>query len=267
MAIGFSKGALVARKLMFECGIDDVTTIDLEYLVAYRGVLLVEEKMHNADGRIIHGNKRSIIKINSDIQYLGRKRFTIAHELGHFEMHRDYPIHSDSKSLDWFDDALKKLQNGRQELEANEFASELLMPTELFKDEVRYKKFSPELLRHLADRFQTSITSAAFKCVEMNVHPLCLFFINNGVVKYWKKSTDLVCWVTDRKDMPPHEYSVAMEYIDAQYEPVYTKEESQQEISKSTWFDIRDEDEDETFYEYCIPTKLYKTILSVVWQD
>lgn len=267
MSKGFSKGVLAARNLMLECGIDDVTTISLEDLVAYKGALLVEEKMHNADGRIIHGNRRSIIKVNSEIQYPGRKRFTIAHELGHLVMHRDYPIHSDTKSLDWFDSALKNLKTGFQELEANEFASELLMPADLFKCEVRYKKFTPDLLRNLAERFQTSITSVAFKCVEMNVHPICLFFISDGVIRYWKKSDSLKCWITDRNKMPPHEYTVATEYIDAGYEPVYTKDESQQEINKSAWFDVRDDDEDEAFYEYCIPTKQYKTILSVVWQD
>lgn len=263
----FSKGARSAQRLLQECGLDEITDMELEDLVAYRGILLVEQRMHNADGRIVHGNKRSIIKVNSGIQYPGRRRFTIAHELGHFEMHRDYPIHNDSESLDWFSETLNKLKNGPQELEANEFASELLMPSQLFKQEARYKKFTPDLLRNIADRFKTSITSAAFKCVELNIHPICLFFISNGVVKYWKKSEGLKCWVTDRNRLPPPDDSVAMEYVEAGYEPIYTKEESQQEINKSTWFDVREDDEDDTFYEYCIPTKQYKTILSVVWQD
>lgn len=263
----FSSGALAARKLMQECGLDEIGASDLDDLIAYLGAFLVEKKMHNADGRIVHGTRRSIIKVNSSIQYPGRKRFTIAHEIGHLVMHKDYPIHSDSKSLDWFDSALKNLQSGRQELEANEFASELLMPAELFRCEVRFKKFTPNLLRHLADRFQTSITSVAFKCLEMNVHPICLFFISDGAVRYWKKSESFRHWIVDRNKMPPHEYSVAMEYIQAGYDPVYSKEESQQEISKSTWFEARNGDEDDTFFEYCIPTKQYKTILSVVWQD
>jgi len=267
MSKSFSKGALAARRLMQECGLERIGESDLEDLVAYLGALLVEERMHNADGRIIHGSRRSIIKVNSGIQYPGRKRFTIAHEIGHLVMHKDYPIHSDSKSLDWFDSALRSLQSGIQELEANEFASELLMPAELFRCEVRNKKFTPDLIRNLADRFQTSLTSVAFKCVEMNVHPICLFFISDGVIKYWKKSDSFKYWITDRNKMPPHEYTVATEYIDAGYEPVYTKEESQQEINKSAWFDVRDDDNDEAFYEYCIPTKQYKTILSVVWQD
>lgn len=263
----FSKGARTAQKLLQECGLDDVTDIDLGDLLAYRGALLVEGKMHNADGRIIHGKKRSIIKVNSEIPYPGRKRFTIAHELGHFEMHRDYPIHNDSESLDWFSETLHKMKNGYQELEANEFASELLMPAELFKSETRYKKFTPDLLRSLAERFQTSITSVVFKCVELDIHPICVAFISNGVVQYWKKSEGFKFWVTDRNKMPPPDDSVAMEYIEAGYEPVYSKEESQQAISKSTWLEIPDNDEDEPFYEYCIPTKQYKTVLSIIWQD
>ncbi len=265
--MGVAKGVAAARRLLEECGLEGGMDVNLEDLIAYRGAILLESKMHNADGRITHGKTRSIIRINSEIDYPGRKRFTIAHELGHLEMHRDYPIHSDSESLDWFDVALKKLKYGEQELEANSFASELIMPAALFKKEVSGKKFSPELLNNLADRFQTSITSVAFKCVELNIHPVCLFFIKNGVIKYWKKSDALSCFVTDRNKLPPHECSVASEYIDAEYEPVYTKQELQQEISKSAWFTTGKYDHDDPFYEYCIPTKKYRTILSVVWPD
>jgi Zn-dependent peptidase ImmA (M78 family) len=267
MTKGYSKGASTARKILRDCGLDEISHSDLEYLVSYRGAILVEEEMHNADGRIIHGKNRSIIKINNKIKYIGRKRFTIAHELGHYEMHRDYPIHSDSKSLDWFDSALKNLKGGIQELEANEFASELLMPMEIFKNECRYKKFNPELLRRLAERFGTSITSVAFKCVELDIHPVCIFYIDRGKVKYWKRSDSLDEWVTDRYQMPPHRHSVASEYISAGYEYIYSRENLQQSIDKSLWFTHNQNDNSENYYEYCIPTKQYQTLLSIVWKD
>lgn len=264
--MSLSKGKICAIKLLNECGIDNPTLIRMEDVLSYRNVLLIEEPM-NADGRIIHGKKRSMIKVNSLIKYVGRRRFTIAHELGHFEMHRDYPIHSDLKSLNWFDNALKSLKYGKQELEANEFASEFLMPSKLFKKEVENLAFSPSLLRMLSDKYKTSITSIAFKFVELDIYPICVFFLSDGVVKYWKKSNSLKYWITDRNKMPPHEYSVAAEYIDANYESIYTKENGQQEITKSIWFNLRQEETDSKFYEYCIVIKEHKTILSIVWED
>lgn len=262
-----SKAIATARRILDECGIEDATEIPLELLVAGRGATLLETPMKNADGRIVHGKYRSIIKINSNIPYEGRKRFATAHELGHFELHKDYPIHNDSKSLDWFDDALKKLKAGKQEFEANEFATELLMPKNVFLKEAQYKPFSPDLLRSLAERFKTSITSVAYRYRECNLHPICLFFMSDGIVKYWKKSNDFKLWIPDCNKLPPPSDSVAMEYIENDYQHIYKKEELQQDILKSTWFEVGENQADSLFYEYCIVTKDYKTILSVIWED
>ena len=57
-----------------------------------------------------------------------------------------------------------------------------------------------------------------------------------------------------------------MEYIEANYKPIYRKDELQQKITKSTYFKLRDNDDDTEFYEYCIVTKSFKNILSIVWE-
>ncbi|WP_319266084.1 ImmA/IrrE family metallo-endopeptidase [uncultured Draconibacterium sp.] len=90
----------------------------------------------------------ALITVNSNRIYHGKKRFVIAHELVHFEMHRHLvPIHHDTDATPEY------FKNGHQETDANEFISELLMPKLLFEKECSVKKFSPDLLRYLADRF------------------------------------------------------------------------------------------------------------------
>ena len=74
-------------------------------------------------------------------------------------------------------------------------------------------------------------------------------------------------WVKDYNRLAPPSDSVASEYIESNYEFIYQLDEKAQTISKSTWFKIGDYEEDTDFYEYCIPTKDYKTILSVIWED
>src|SRR5690606_18091190 len=153
--------------LMFECGIEDPKDFPLDLIVYGRGATLVEKPLSNSEGRIVFGKSRAIITVNSNISYEGKKRFVIAHELGHFEMHRNLvPVHHDNDAtLDYF-------KNGHQETEANEFASELLMPEQIFKRECNGRKFSPNLLRSLADKFQTSLTSVAYKYFELGDHPI-----------------------------------------------------------------------------------------------
>jgi len=257
-----SKGKRAAQKMLDECGIDDPTEIPLELLVAGRDATLIEKPLKNSEGRIVFGKRRSIITINSEIEYAGKRRFVMAHELGHHEMHRDLiKVHNDT------DATLEYFQTGHQETEANEFASELLMPEALFKKECEGKKFSPDLLRKLSERFQTSVTSVAYKFFELGNHPVCLFYMHNNKVQYWKRPDPYPHFIVDRTRLAPPEESVATEFFSKG--KIYNKEQSKQQIWKSTWFDLKDweNDNDFKFYEYCIVTPKYNTVLSVVWEE
>lgn len=258
----FSKGATYARKLLKDIGIPDLTTISIEDLVWAKGVYLRYLPLKSADGRIVFGNKSAIITVNSQIQYEGRRRFTIAHELGHFEMHKDiFQYHNESAlTLDCF-------KEGNQEAEANQFASELLMPEVLFMKECKDKKFSPDLLRELSKRFLTSITSVVFKYIELGPHPLCVFFCSHNKVIYWKKSEDFRHFIINRTNLRPPEDSVAAEYFEEGQ--IYSVSESKQQIWKSTWFELKkwENDTDYKFYEYCIISQPFNTVLSIVWEE
>ena len=104
-----SKGKITAQKLMDECGIVDPTEFPLDLIVFGRGATLIEKQLNNAEGRIVFGKERAIITVNSSIEYEGKKRFVIAHELGHFEMHRNLiHLHNDT------DATLEYFKNGNQ---------------------------------------------------------------------------------------------------------------------------------------------------------
>ena len=262
------KGSLRAKQLLDEIGYDEITDMPMKLFVSGLGATLIEEPLNNSDGKIIIGKKKTLIKVNSNIPYPSKKRFTIAHEVGHFLMHKDIEIHSEnSNTLNWFNNTEKQLKKGIQEWEANDFASELLMPEKIFKKEAMGKKFSPELLKYLSERFNTSITSTVFRYLQLDLHPLLIVFIHNGTVKYWSKSSSWIYRVKDLTKLPPPDISVAKEYIDADYEYIYSGEEKAQIIDKSTWCILKNGEIDTEFFEYCIPTKKYKTIISIIWED
>lgn len=257
-----SKGKLAAQKLMKECGIDDPTEFPLDLIVFGRGATLIEKPLDNSEGRIVFGKDKAIITINSNINYPGKKRFVTVHELGHFEMHRNVvAVHNDT------DATLEFFQNGSQEAEANEFASELLMPEQLFKKECEGKKFSPDLIRQLSERFQTSVTSTAYRYFELGNQPICLFYSYNNQVKYWKRPEGYPHFIVDRIRLAPPEDSVAAEFFTKG--KIYEKAQSKQPIWKSTWFELKhwENDQDFKFFEYCIVTQKYNTVLSIVWEE
>jgi Zn-dependent peptidase ImmA (M78 family) len=260
--MSISKGALSARKLLIEIGFQDLSNISIEDIVWARGAYLRYLPLKNADGRIVFGEKSAIITINSEIEYEGRKRFTIAHELGHYEMHRDlFQYHNDDFiTLDCF-------KEGNQENEANQFASELLIPEELFLKEIKERKFNPALLKELSNRFLTSLTSVSYKYLEFGPHPICIFYCKHNQVIYWKKSEGFKHFITDRIKLKPPEDSVATEYFEKG--TIYKNNEVKQPIWKSTWCTLNhwEKDQDYKFFEYCIITPQYDTVLSIVWEE
>jgi Zn-dependent peptidase ImmA (M78 family) len=255
-----SRGEIVANRVLGECGIVDPTEITLETIVRGRGASLRFLSLHQADGRIVFGKRKAIITINDNIEFPGKRRFALAHELGHFEMHRNhFLIHNDN------DATLEYFKDGHQETEANEFAAELLMPQKLFEKETRGKALSPQLFRVLARRFETSITSIAYRYCAFGSHPICLVYSYNNQVKYWKKSHDFHYRIKNLHRLAPPSDSVSAEFFSLNR--IYHKEDSQQEVMKSTWLELNNNDRDSVFYEFCIITPRYNTVLSVIWED
>lgn len=75
----------------------------------------------------ISDGKYSIL-VNKD-HHENRKRFTLAHELGHYVLHKPTSIHVDKMSF--YRSPLSSTALDRQEVEANRFAAAILMPKDL----------------------------------------------------------------------------------------------------------------------------------------
>lgn len=254
-----SKPSLVAVDLIGKLGLNNPATIAIEDLITFHDGIVQEIPLNNCDGRMVMKNGRSIVSVNSNIEFPKKKRFVLAHELGHILLHGGVEAtFSDDYST------LEGYKHGLQEIEANDFASELLMPSTLFKDAAFRKKFSPDLLSQLADTFNTSITSTAYRYIELGNHPVCTFFSKDGKIVYWKKSPYFYYKIPDRNKLSVPSDSVANEFYC--FNRIYRKQDAVQEIMKSTWFELGEYDRDTTMYEYCIITPQHNTVLSLIWE-
>lgn len=93
-----------------------------------------------------------------------RIRFTIAHELGHYLLHRQIKAKFECSELDMHDwDSVAHAM----ESEADVFASYLLMPLDDFRTQVQSNPVSIDLLKHCADRYGVSLMAAALKWIEI----------------------------------------------------------------------------------------------------
>jgi Zn-dependent peptidase ImmA (M78 family) len=102
-----------------------------------------------------------IIGVNS-LHHPHRQRFTIAHELGHLELHREMitsEVHVDKDFPVLMRDPKSARGTEKVEIEANQFAAELLMPEALIKQALENEPFdidddSP--IEELAKKFRVS---------------------------------------------------------------------------------------------------------------
>jgi len=257
----FTRAEIVARRVLYECGLDDPKDYPISDIILGRGAFYEEIPLSGKEGEIVSFRGRSIIQINSNIQFETKKRFAAGHELGHFEMHRHlHPVFSDSEEdlINWF-------KAGTQENEANEFAAEFLMPSDIFYNECQRKKFGPDVINYLANRFNVSKTAAVLKFVKRGNHPIAIVYCNNNKMKWFKTSDDFHYFLDFKKDDPPPSGSVAYEMFSTN--KLYFADELKQDIWKSDWFRMRDDENDTRFYEYCLFVRSFNYSISIIWEN
>lgn len=261
MDFKYTKAELVAKKVLEECGLDDPTEYAISEIILGRKAFYEESPLNGKEGEIVSVGNRSIIQVNSNIQFEAKKRFAAAHELGHYEMHRDIqPIFSDTE-----EDLMNWYKAGPQEIEANEFAAEFLMPSEVFYNECARKRFGPDVIEYLANRFHISKTAAILKFVHRGNHPVVIVYCLDNKMKWWKTSKDFRYFLEFERDKTPPTGSVAFELFTTK--KTYSGDELKQDIWKSDWLRMKDDDEpDSRFFEYCLFVKSFNYSISVIWE-
>lgn len=178
---------LAAKRVLDELGINDPR--DLEYLkeIAWeRGALVQERHLDGAEARLTILGTQAIITVSTTIRNVQRQRFSIAHELGHLEMHRK------SGFLGCLaEDIAPSQQTSKvKEQQANQFASAFLLPEWFFASLCLESDPSLDLIANLSNRFKVSLTATALRYVEFCEEPVAIVFSQNGYIKWFKASRD-----------------------------------------------------------------------------
>lgn len=135
---------------------------------------------------------------NHDPRYRGRVRFTVAHEFGHYQLHRprlrleNYA--SGELNLDCQFECKPLRSNQWQESErareeeADTFASFLLMPLDDYRTQVGKNEMTQELLEHITDRYDVSLTAAARKWIEFTDKRAAIIVARDGFALWGRAS-------------------------------------------------------------------------------
>jgi Zn-dependent peptidase ImmA (M78 family) len=124
-------------------------------------------------GGIIFNDAGVAIFHSTDIASAEFQRFTIAHELGHYfleghpeEIQKSAPIHISRAGFTQGDSSI--------ELEADHFASGLLMPTRLVRGVLDRGAVGLSGIEELADRAECSLTASAIRAADCSPYPMAI---------------------------------------------------------------------------------------------
>ena len=159
---------------------------------AFEGVLARDPDDHAVWGIAYNGKARG-----------ERQRFTIAHELGHFILHRSQKqsFNCDSQSVHTGIDGLRQIER-----EADEFASNLLMPGDLLREWISNQRIDLHVLSAIAKRFQVSFEALCIRFIKFTKQRAILVYWDNGFVKYeWRSSSAVRTRARIRRNGDPQE--------------------------------------------------------------
>lgn len=174
----YARARRLARRMLWECGIDEASKIDPLVLVGRLGIVVIYGPLDGPTAQIFRHGERAVMRVSNSIVQIGRRNFTIAHELGHYLLGHGIPSGTEQESIE---------RTTYQEREADVFAAELLMPEDMVSPHVTMPA-NLATVRSIGDTFRTSIVASAMRYVELTAAPCALVYSKDGRVAWAKHS-------------------------------------------------------------------------------
>lgn len=151
----------------------------------FSDTLIIDQKRFDSfEGSLVrtNGTRKWTMLLNTNVTNGRRRRFTFAHELGHFMCHRELrsSFKDSDETLNDFRDVI--------ETEANVFASWILMPANLIRSEFNGIQWTTDALQEIGTRFECSLQASALRYVGLSSRPIAFVVSRDGVILWSTKS-------------------------------------------------------------------------------
>ncbi len=145
--------------------------VRVQFLARNLGIKVRYEPFEREISGVLYRDKEStIIGVNA-LHHKNRQRFTVAHEIGHYVLHK-IDVHVDKGYQFILRDSASSQATDALEIEANQFAAELLMPAHMLRKDVReyLKDLEDESnLQKLAAQYEVSAQAMAFRLANLQL--------------------------------------------------------------------------------------------------
>ena len=147
--------------------------IDVFALAEREGIRVVRQSFEdsNISGVLVRRDDASVIGINAS-HHPNRQRFTLAHELAHHVLHAQHPtVYVDDMTVHFRGEGYHPPQR-TEEVEANAFAAELLMPEALLREDLKsgsIDALDEVAVRRLARKYGVSAQAVTIRLAELGL--------------------------------------------------------------------------------------------------
>jgi Zn-dependent peptidase ImmA (M78 family) len=153
--------------------------VPVDQLIRSQGVEITRKRFDDETSGLIYVDVKTghaVVGLNVSHSKT-RQRFTLAHELGHFLLHKQNEggLHVDDRDFFIkFRDHHSSDGSDREEREANAFAAELLMPSSFLERDAKKLREGLSLsdetaVRELASRYGVSLQALSFRLVNLGL--------------------------------------------------------------------------------------------------
>ena len=221
------------------------------------GLRIQEVDSEGFEGSLVRAleGPKGIIAVKGSIREATRKRFTIAHEIGHYVI----PSHRTLENV-CTTDMVESWRQGNlvPELEANEFAVELLLPSKFVGRSLELASPSLRAITHVANEFETSLTATTLRFVGLTGLP-CVVVWSEGKRARWYKGNSAFPFRLP-KEILPCEGSVAHRLFEGDGNP-----SDFVEVPKESWLDQEEVGHVDRVLEHSVRLPNYDAVLSLLW--
>lgn len=175
------------ERLLRSFGIERPDEIDLDAIAWELGAKIRSRRLNTCEARIVGSNGRAIITVD-DRMPPTRRRFSIAHEIGHWCHHRGRCLVCRPEDIG----GASNRRAGDPERVADEYASDLILPRYIMAPLLRdVPRLTLKALDAVAAEFGTSRTATLRKIVDLDQHPVMMVCSERSRRRYFRASQSI----------------------------------------------------------------------------
>lgn len=250
--LGLRAAQKAACRLIEDYGIAKPAEIELEDIAFDLGLRVVEGRLSGAAASLVVAGRSGVIRVSPYEPYPYRKRFSIAHEVGHFVLKHGHSLQklcSEQDMVAWYD--------ASEETQANAFATELILPKRLVARRCDVAEVTFDPVRKISEDFRASLTATAIRFVRLCPEICAVALSRENKIAWVVGSEDWSPFI--RRGTPLGEHSLAARFFRGEDLP-----EEADEVWGNEWIAER---APKCLVEHSVGSRRLGFVLSLLWVE